>query len=70
MSPVITEINTNAIQPLSRGEITQEEAFKAGVCSCKRTFMLEQTNVKDLRLFMDIAGIATVETVDEIRLLL
>jgi len=65
MSPVITEINTNAIQPLSRGEITQEEAFKAGVAPV-RTFMLEQTNVKDLRLFMDIAGIATVETVDEI----
>lgn len=65
MSPVITEINTNAIQPLSRGEITQEEAFKAGVAPV-RTFMLEQTNVEDLRLFMDIAGIATVETVDEI----
>ncbi len=28
--------------------------------------MLEQANVKDLRLFMDIAGITTVETVDEI----
>ena len=28
--------------------------------------MLEQTNIKDLRLFMDIAGITTVDTVDEI----
>lgn len=66
MSPVITQVNANALQPLSRGEITQEEAFNAGVAPI-RTFMLEQTkNVKDLRLFMDIAGITTVDTVDEI----
>ena len=30
--------------------------------------MLEQTDVKDLRLFMDIAGIDTVDTVEEIPL--
>jgi flagellar biosynthetic protein FliP len=65
MSPVITQVNANAIQPLSRGEISQEEAFNEGVVPL-RTFMLDQSNVKDLRLFMDIAGITTVETVDEI----
>ncbi len=65
MSPVITQVNANAITPLSKGEITQEEAFDAGAAPI-RTFMLEQTNVKDLRLFMDIAGITTVDTVDEI----
>lgn len=65
MSPVLTQVNANAVQPLSRGEISQEEAFDAGVAPI-RTFMLEQANVKDLRLFMDIAGITTVETVDEI----
>ena len=65
MSPVITQVNSNAVQPLSRGDITQEEAFNAGVAPI-RTFMLEQTDVKDLRLFMDIAGITTVDTVDEI----
>lgn len=65
MSPVITQVNTYAVQPLSRGEITQDEAFSEGVAPI-RTFMLEQTDVKDLRLFMDIAGITTVDTVDEI----
>ena len=65
MSPVFTQINANAIQPLSRGEITQEEAFDAGVAPI-RTFMLEQAEVKDLRLFMDIAQITTVESTDEI----
>ncbi|CUH92405.1 flagellar type III secretion system pore protein FliP [Herbinix luporum] len=67
MSPVITKVNTQAIQPLSRGEISQKEAFETGVAPI-RTFMLEQTDVKDLRLFMDIAGIDTVDTVEEIPL--
>ena len=67
MSPVFTQINTNAIQPLSKGEITQEEAFDAGTAPI-RTFMLEQTEIKDLRLFMDIAKISTVDSTDEIPL--
>lgn len=65
MSPVFTEINTQALQPLSANEISQEEAFEAGMAPL-RTFMLEQTEVKDLRLFMDIAGISTVDTVEDI----
>jgi len=67
MSPVFTQINEQAITPLSKGEISQEEAFEIGVKPI-RTFMLEQTNVKDLRLFMDIAGMSKVDTVDEIPL--
>lgn len=67
MSPVFTEINKNAIQPLSKGELTQEEAYKAGVAPLRK-FMLEQTNVKDLRLFMDIAEIDSVDSVDDIPL--
>ncbi len=65
MSPVLTQVNANAVQPLSRGEISQDEAFNAGITPI-RTFMLEQTDAKDLRLFMDIAGITTVDTLDEI----
>lgn len=67
MSPVFTDINNNAIQPLSKGEITQEEAFDAGIKPLK-TFMLEQVtrHPKDLRLFMDIANIDTVDSYDEI----
>jgi len=67
MSPVITQINDNAIKPLSAGEITQEEAFKAGAAPI-RTFMIEQTNTKDLRLFIDIAKITEVNTYDDIPL--
>jgi flagellar biosynthetic protein FliP len=65
MSPVFIQINTNAIQPLSKGEITKEEAFDAGTAPL-RTFMLEQTKVKDLRLFMDITGIEEVDDVEDI----
>jgi flagellar biosynthetic protein FliP len=67
MSPVLTQINTEAIEPLSAGKITQEEAFEAGL-SPIREFMLDQLSghEKDIRLFMDIAKIGTVETADEI----
>ncbi|HWT27243.1 MAG TPA: flagellar type III secretion system pore protein FliP [Mobilitalea sp.] len=65
MSPVVTQINTNAIQPLSKGEITQEEAFQKGIAPL-RTFMMEQTDTKDLRLFLDIAKISKVDKIDDI----
>lgn len=67
MSPVFTDINNNALQPLSRGEITQEEAYNSGVAPLRK-FMLDQVmkQPKDLRLFMDIAGIDTVDSYDEI----
>ncbi len=56
MSPVISDVNTNAVQPLSAGEITTDEAWDAGIAPI-RTFMLEQTKTDDLRLFLDIADI-------------
>ena len=67
MSPVISQINTEAIQPLSAGEITQEEAFDAGITPL-RSFMLEQLDAKDLRLFIDIANysVETQEDVDNL----
>jgi len=66
MSPVITKVNNEAIKPLSAGEITQEEAWKAGIAPI-RTFMLEQMDdAKDLKLFLDIAGISEVKTPEDI----
>ncbi len=55
MEPTITRINEEAIQPFEAGELTQEEAFEAGVAPL-RSFMYDQTQVKDVELFMDIAG--------------
>ena len=55
MEPTLTRVNEEAIQPFQAGEITQEEAFEAGVQPL-REFMYPQTQVKDVELFMDIAG--------------
>lgn len=55
MSPVITQINTNALEPYEQGRITQEEALEQGVLPLK-DFMLRQTRDEDIALFMDIAG--------------
>lgn len=65
MSPIFTDINETAIKPLENGEITQEVALEEGVKPL-RTFMLEQTNQKDLQLFLDIAEIGEVSEVDDI----
>jgi flagellar biosynthetic protein FliP len=68
MSPVFTQINSDAIQPLSKGKITQEEAYKKGIAPLRK-FMLDQIQIggkKDLRLFMDIADINEVDTTDQI----
>ena len=62
MSPVFAKINTDAIQPLSEGKITQAEAIEKGMAPL-REFMLGQTDRKDLKLFLDIGKIS-VETLD------
>lgn len=55
MEPTIARINEEAIQPFQAGEIAQEEAFEAGIQPL-REFMYPQTQVKDVELFMSIAG--------------
>lgn len=55
MTPVFAEINTNAIQPFEAGEITQEEAFAAGIQPL-REFMYGQVQKDDVGLFLDISG--------------
>lgn len=58
MGPVFTQVNNEAIKPLSRGEITQEEAFKKGMEPI-RGFMFNQVKNRpqDIKLFMDIANL-------------
>ncbi len=58
MGPVFTQINDDAIKPLSKGEITQEEAFEKGMKPI-REFMFNQVKDRpqDIKLFMDIANI-------------
>lgn len=67
MWPVFSEINETAIKPLDAGEITQEEAIEIGMTPL-REFMYEQTQTKDVNLFLDIAGIErdSIEELDDI----
>ena len=66
MSPIFSQIYTDAIQPLDKGEITAQEALDIGM-EPLRDFMAKQTQVKDVSVFMEIAGETTwdgnVETV-------
>ena len=65
MSPTISQVHTEAVQPLSAGEISAEEALDAGIAPI-REFMFTETRNEELALFVDIAGIETVETADDI----
>ena len=60
MSPILSEVNTEAIKPLNDGKITYEEAFDKGMKPIRK-FMFEQTRKKDIKLFADIAKIDTEE---------
>ena len=64
MWPTFSKINTNAIKPLDKGEITQEQALKEAEDPL-RDFMMGQTQTKDMALFVDISG-ETYEDYDDI----
>ena len=67
MSPVLDAVNTTAVQPLSAGEISVEEAWAEGQKPI-REFMINQLGNSDseLRIFLDLAGIDTVESADDV----
>lgn len=65
MEPTITQINEEAIVPFENGEITQEEALEKGMAPL-RTFMYRTTQLKDVEMFVDIAGLEWDGTLDAI----
>jgi flagellar biosynthetic protein FliP len=67
MAPVFGEINTQALQPYVKGEITQAEAFDRAVVPM-RQFMLKQTREADLALFVELSGTPAPEGPEEIPL--
>lgn len=64
MSPVLQQVNENAIQPYDRGEITFEEALEEAQGPF-REFMYPLTQQKDINMFCDIADVSYEEP-DEI----
>ncbi len=64
MRPVISEINETAYQPYVEGQMTQDQALDAASVPMKE-FMLSQTEIDTLNMFMDFAGMETPENVQE-----
>lgn len=65
MNPTLTQINDTALKPFEAGEITQQEFLKNAVDPL-REFMYGQTQTKDVRMFLDIDGTTSVESLDDI----
>lgn len=58
MSPIFGKVYSEAIEPLDKGEISYMEAYEIGIEPI-REFMYQQTQVKDVSVFMEIAGYDT-----------
>lgn len=65
MNPTFTQINENALKPFEAGELTQKEFLEEAIDPL-REFMYGQTMTKDVRLFLDIDGTGTVESLEDI----
>lgn len=65
MAPTWTLINTNAVQPYLKNQITQTEAL-AKAEEPLRAFMFRQTREKDLELFVGLAKTARPKTYREV----
>ena len=65
MAPVFSQVNEDAIQPFSKGEINQEQALDAGLAPIRK-FMLDNVQDKDLDAMASIAGIENIASKDDI----
>jgi flagellar biosynthetic protein FliP len=65
MSPVMTEINKEALQPMLANEIGHTEALERAVAPL-RGFMLKHTRERDLALFVRLSGGPKPQTADDV----
>jgi flagellar biosynthesis protein FliP len=61
MAPTFNAVKKDAIDPMQKGQITQEQAFKRGQ-EPLREFMFKQTRTKDLALFVKLAHLQRPQT--------
>jgi flagellar biosynthetic protein FliP len=65
MSPVLSNVYTNAYEPYMNNEITQQEAFDKGIKPF-RSFMLSNVGDKELSLFMEMDKRKDVKSYEEV----
>ncbi|MCH8327559.1 MAG: flagellar type III secretion system pore protein FliP [Candidatus Marinimicrobia bacterium] len=68
MSPVLKEINDNALQPYLDDQIEQQEALALALAPVKR-YMISHTRDKDLSLFADYYPGERAQTVDDLSIM-
>ncbi len=61
MSPVLTQINNNAVQPFLDGKISQEVALTTAMAPLRK-FMFNQTRDADLALFVKMSKVEAPKT--------
>ena len=61
MAPTFTKVKTDAIDPLTKNQITQAEALDRGQKPL-REFMFRQTRTKDLALFVNLSKLKRPQT--------
>lgn len=68
MSPILTDLNENALKPYLDDRISQEEAFDEASGTMKG-FMSKYTRQEDLQLFLKYGNYEKPETLDDVPLL-
>ncbi|WP_214836288.1 flagellar type III secretion system pore protein FliP [Exiguobacterium sp. s36] len=68
MSPVLSELNDQALSPYMDDEISQDEAFEEAGNTMKR-FMAQYTRQEDLQLFIKYGNYEQPESVEDVPLL-
>ncbi len=61
MSPVLQQVNEQALQPYMDEQVSAFEALESATQPFK-TFMLAQTRETDIQMFADIAGVESIES--------
>lgn len=66
MTPTLNRINEEAIQPLTKGEITQEEGLKACMEPLRDFMFSNMEDTKDINFFLDMARIDDVQELTDV----
>lgn len=66
MTPTLNRINKEAIQPLTNGEITQEEGLKACMEPLRDFMFSNMEDTKDINFFLDMARIDDVKELTDV----
>lgn len=65
MSPVLEQVNREALQPFMAGKVGMEQGFDKGITPL-REFMVRQTREQDLALMVELSKAAPPQSMDDI----